>query len=866
MATATEYRLSTAIRPVHYDIIFTPDLEQFTFAGEESIDLELDAAVDSITLNAAELEIGEVQAVLADGAIVKVKESSHDDDLETVTFVFGGELQAGTATLQLRFTGTLNDQLRGFYRSRYTGEDGKDHYLASTQFEATDARRAFPCWDDPAVKATFQITLVAPSDLSAISNMPIESETPLDDGTRVVQFKPSPRMSTYLVALIVGDMACVEAVADNGTLLRVWTIRGREDQGRFALENAVRLLAYYNDYFGIPFPLEKLDHIAIPDFAAGAMENWGAITYRETALLFDPVNSSAAARQRILEVVSHEMAHMWFGDLVTMEWWDDLWLNESFASWMGDKAVDALYPEWSMWTQFVSHDTNSALGLDGLRNSHPIEARVNNPAEIRELFDAISYSKGGSTLRMLEEFLTPAVFQRGLRDYLNAHRYANARTEDLWAALEAASGKPVTEVMNSWVKQTGYPLLEADVSREGKLGVSLIQRRFLYDHLLDHGEDDRALWQVPVTVMIQGQTEKVSGLMRDRNHRLNFGGTTPALTSWVKVNGGQTGFFRVNYSEREWERLRDAIANRELSATDRVGLQNDAYALVRAGMAPATTFLELVEAFENEDDATVWGDVAANLGGLGALLAGESFLEQFDSFARDLFHGVAGRVGWDPEPGEGHLDSIRRSIALGQAGSYRDTEVLAEAKTRFARYLNDSTSVHPDLRGVVLALAGQEGDRATFEALWSFERKAELQEEKMRFFGALARVQDRALLQENLRRSMDPEEVRIQDTVILVGAVAGNRQGRDLAWEFVKDNWDELDRRYGKGGFAVTRLVGITGGFTTLARAQEVDEFFQAHPAPSAARTIQQSLERIRLNNAWLARNRDDLAHWFAHR
>ena len=866
MATATEYRLSTAIRPVHYDITFTPDLEQFTFAGEESIDLELDAPADSITLNAAELEIGEVQAVLADGAIVKLKESSHDDDLETATFVFGGELPAGTATLHLRFTGTLNDQLRGFYRSRYTGEDGNDHYLASTQFEATDARRAFPCWDDPAVKATFQITLVAPSGLAAISNMPIESETPLDGGARVVRFKPSPRMSTYLVALIVGDMACVEAAADNGTLLRVWTIRGREEQGRFALENAVRLLAYYNGYFGIPFPLEKLDHIAIPDFAAGAMENWGAITYRETALLFDPGNSSAAARQRILEVVSHEMAHMWFGDLVTMEWWDDLWLNESFASWMGDKAVDALYPEWSMWTQFVSHDTNSALGLDGLRNSHPIEARVNNPAEIRELFDAISYSKGGSTLRMLEEFLTPEVFQRGLRDYLNAHRYANARTEDLWAALEAASGKPVTEVMNSWVKQTGYPLLEADVSREGELGVNLTQRRFLYDHLLDQGGDDQALWQVPVTVTIQGQTEKVSGLMRERNHTLVLGGTTPAATGWVKVNGGQTGFFRVNYAEWEWERLRDAVANRELSATDRVGLQNDAYALVRAGMAPATTFLELVGAFENEDDATVWGDVAANLGGLETLLAGEPFLEQFDAFARDLFHGVARRVGWDPGPGEGHLDSIRRSIALGQAGSYRDPEVLAEAKTRFEHYLNDPSSVHPDLRGVVLALAGQEGDSATFEALWSLERQAELQEEKMRFFGALTRVQDRALLQENLRRAMDPEEVRIQDTVILVGAVAGNRQGRDLAWEFVKDNWDELDRRYGKGGFAVTRLVGITGGFTTLERAQEVDEFFQSHPAPSAARTIQQSLERIRLNSAWLARNRDGLAHWFAHR
>ena len=866
MVTTNQYRLPPTVRPVHYDITLTPDLNSFTFHGEETIGLELSAPASSITINVTDMEVAHAHLTLNDGTVLHPREATANDEFETVTLLFDREVPAGKAALNMQFNGILNDQLRGFYRSRYTGPDGQEHSMATTQFEATDARRAFPCWDDPAVKATFQVTLVVPSDLVALSNTMVESETPLGDGTKAVRFKPTPRMSTYLLALVVGDMACVEATADNGTLMRVWTTRGKEQQGQFALENAVRLLHYYNDYFGIPYPLEKLDHIAIPDFAAGAMENWGAITYRETALLFDPENSAAAARQRILEVVSHEMAHMWFGDLVTMEWWDDLWLNESFASWMGDKAVDALYPEWTMWTQFVSHDTNSALSLDGLRNSHPIEVRVNDPAEIRELFDAISYSKGGSLLRMLEEFLTPEVFRQGLQRYLDVHRYDNARTENLWDALEAASGQPVTQVMDSWVKQTGYPMVEANITRDGgKLGVHLTQQRFLYDSLLDQGEKDPTVWPVPVSVTTQRPDQKFSHLMREAELEFPFT-SAPDPSGWAKVNGGQTAFHRVNYSQSEWQRLRDAVARMELPATDRLGLQNDAYALVRAGAASATTFLELLEAYKGEDDATVWGDIASNLRGMETLLADEPYREQLDQLIRSLFEGVARRAGWDSAPNEGHLDSLRRSIALGQAGAHGDPDVIAEALARFTHYVEDTTSLHPDLRGVVLGLVAQAGDSSTYETLWSLERQAELSEERMRFLGALTRFQQPELLRESLRRSMDTQEVRSQDTMTVVIGVAGNRHGRDLAWEFVKDNWSEFDRRYGKGGFAITRLVGITGSFATLERAREVEQFFQAHPAPSAARTIQQALERIRLNHAWLERNSRELAQWFAAR
>ena len=389
-----------------------------------------------------------------------------------MTFTFGSELEPGPADLHLEFTGDLNDKLRGFYRSQYKGVDGEERYLATTQLEATDARRAFPCWDEPALKAVFDVTLLVPADLIAISNMPVASEYggasrrqggPVREDAR--SFRPTCLRSSWATS------TSIEHRDAGGTLHQsLDDTRGKVEQGRFALETSVRLLEYLNDYFGIPYPLPKLDHIAIPDFAAGAMENWGAITYRETALLVDPDNSSAGTRERVASVVAHEMAHMWFGDLVTMAWWNDLWLNESFASWMGTKAVDYLYPEWDMWTQFVTDDTNRGLSLDGLKSSHPVEQEVSSAAEIGQLFDEISYSKGGAILRMLEQYLGDEPFRAGLNLYLKRNEYGNARTTDLWDALGEASGKPVSEMMHTWVNQTGHPVLDAEVGRtEGSI-------------------------------------------------------------------------------------------------------------------------------------------------------------------------------------------------------------------------------------------------------------------------------------------------------------------------------------------------------------------------------------------------------------
>ena len=860
MPSAEAVILPSNVKPSKYRMTLHPDLETFTFQGEQTVDIEIVVPTARVSLNAAELEISGA-TLRRNGRTIAVHSISLDADTETAILDFGETLSQGPAQLDMQFTGILNDRLVGFYRSAYQDEVGQTHYLATTQFEATDARRAFPCWDEPAQKAVFDVTLVFADGYEAVSNTPIVEEKSPAPGLKSVRFGETPVMSTYLLAFVVGDLVSVEDEAADGTKVGVWTTRGKENQAGFALDTSVKLLGYFNEYFGIPYPLPKLDHIAIPDFAAGAMENWGCVTYRETALLVDPENSSAGTRQRVAEVVAHEMAHMWFGDLVTMEWWDDLWLNESFASWMGTKAVDWLFPDWEMWTQFVNMDTNRAFSLDGLKNSHPIEQEVKNPAEVSQLFDAISYSKGGSVLRMLENFLGPEVFRGGLYRYLKAHEYANARTQDLWAALEEESGLPVTTIMDSWVKQTGYPVLEVEADRRaGDVQISLSQERFVYDRPLGGQEPSPEVWQVPVTVSAPGAAS-ASTVMDSKEAVVTLPAATPS-DDWYKVNADQTGFFRVNYSADDWQRLASAISAREFPATDRLGIQNDAYALSRAGLLPITQFLELAGSYTGETDASVWSDLASNLRDIEQLIAGEPVHPAYQRFGRELFGPAARRAGWTPRPQDGHLDSLLRSTVLGQSGSYNDPETLGQASDLFLQYLENPDAVHPDLRGVVFSLAAQAGDRATYDQLWELEQRTSLQEEKIRLLLAMSRFQDPELLNETLERALSAR-VRSQDTITVVGGVAANSKGRQPAWDFVKSNWDEFDRRYGGGGFGLMRLVSICSSFTTDEQRADVENFFAENPAPAAERTIRQVLERVSLNIRWLEQNRPALNSWF---
>ncbi len=864
MSTTNEYVLPAEVRPARYAIRLEPDLQRFTFDGEESVAIDVAEPVSEIVLNAIELQVH--SAVLnKNGASSGAKDIRLDSGRETVTLDFGQEVAPGRYDLALTFTGTLNDKLHGFYRSQYTGSDGEQKYMAATQFEATDARRAFPCWDEPECKAAFQVALAIPAGLMAISNTPVEHESQPRPGVTELRFAETPVMSTYLLAFVVGELTGIHGEyqgAGGPTQVSVWTTPGKEEQGRFALDTSISLLTFFNDYFGIPYPLVKLDHIALPDFAAGAMENWGAITYRETALLVDEANSSAGTRQRVAEVVAHEMAHMWFGDLVTMQWWDDLWLNESFASWMGTKAVDWLFPDWEMWTQFVNMDTNRALSLDGLKNSHPIEQEVEDPAQVSQLFDAISYSKGASIIRMLEEFLGADTFRRGLQEYISANQYANARTQDLWSALESASGEPVTSIMDTWTKQMGYPVLQVEASgTPGQRQLTLSQERFVYDRLLEDRGPEPEIWKVPIRVSGGGDEPAVL-LMDGREASLTL--ETPAKPGdgqWFKINPQQTGYFRVNYQPDDWERLIPAIQSQELSASDRLGIQNDAHSLSKSGHLPVTRFLSLAQAYTGETDASVWGDLSSNLRDLEVLLTGRPAFQRYQAFACSIFKPATDRVGWEARSGEGHLDALLRSIVLSQAGSYGDPDVLAQASQLFDRHVRDRDAVRPDLRGVVFTLTAQAGDRAVYDQLWALEKEADLQEEKMRLLMALARFEDRGLLTETLERSLT-SDVRLQDTISVVASVAGNPHGRQLAWDFLKSNWSEFDRRYGTGGFGLMRLVSMCGSFTTAESLEDVETFFAENPAPAADRTIRQCVERIRLSVKWLERNEAELSAW----
>lgn len=859
-------QLPKTVRPLHYHLTLTPNFSDFTFDGKEDVEIVIVEPTNRIMLHAAELTINAVTLTRAWGATHKSIDITYDEKKETVMFLFSSLLVPGIAQLHIQFSGTLNDQMRGFYRSTHTVA-GEEHIMAVTQFEAADARRAFPCWDEPAIKAQFSLTLKVPRGYDAISNMPVEKET--WGATRNIHFEPTPVMSTYLLAIAVGEFEYIEAATEERTLVCVIAPIGKNvaKRGQFALGVATKVLSFYNDYFGISYPLPKIDLLAVPDFASGAMENWGLVTYRETAILFDPDESSAATKQRVALVIAHELAHQWFGNLVTMKWWTDLWLNEGFASWIEYLALDYLFPEWKMWTQFVTADMVEALRLDALENSHPIEVPVSTPAQISETFDAISYSKGASVIRMLHAYLGEEAFRKGLQDYLARYQYGNATTDDLWAALSETSGKPVKEMMDCWTKQTGYPVVNIYTDKISAIhkdhqGLVCFQWRFLAN-----GAIDETRWHIPFAINGPAINEPICNVFTKGTKQIAF--EIPAIASdgWINGNPGQVGFWRVCYRGGLFEKLIPAVKSQILTPEERFGLQNDTFALARAGYMSATKTLELFEAYREETEYAVWTDLAANLRELKTLWAWEPYYEQFCAFARELFKPIATRMGWKVSPDDDHQVRLLRALALGAFGVYGDPLTIDLARYYFSCFLNsDHNMLHPDLRGLVYHLVIKNGDEKTYANVLGIYRETDLQEEKIRCLAALGASQDHSLLKRALVFSLSPE-VRSQDTAYSIMNVAANRHGRELAWQFLQENWAEFDRRYGDGKFFLRWLISsCTEDFMSEEKAQEVEAFFRDHPVPAASRTILQSLERIRSNAAWLARDRDDVTRWFEKR
>ncbi|KAL4648404.1 puromycin-sensitive aminopeptidase [Arapaima gigas] len=860
-------RLPTDVCPVNYALSLKPDLVDFTFEGKLEARVEVTRATNQIVMNCADIDIITASFVSEEEKEINATGFNYQNEDEKVTLSFPSPLPEGSSVLKIDFVGELNDKMKGFYRSKYVTPTGEVRFAAVTQFEATDARRAFPCWDEPAIKATFDITLIVPKDRVALSNMNIIERKPYpdDENLQEVKFATTPIMSTYLVAFVVGEYDFVESVSSDGVTVRVYTPVGKAEQGKFALEVATKTLPFYKDYFNVPYPLPKIDLIAIADFAAGAMENWGLVTYRETALLIDPKNSCSSSRQWVALVVGHELAHQWFGNLVTMEWWTHLWLNEGFASWIEYLCVDHCFPDYDIWTQFVSADYTRALELDALDNSHPIEVNVGHPSEVDEIFDAISYSKGASVIRMLHNYIGDEDFRKGMNVYLMKFQHKNASTEDLWDCLEEASGKPVAAVMSSWTKQMGFPIIVVDQEQQGDNRMLKISQKKFCASGPFNGEICPS-WMVPISICTSEDPSrpKLTILLDCAETTVTINNLSPS--QWVKINPGTVGFYRIQYSSAMLESLLPGIRDLTLLPVDRLGLQNDLFSLSRAGIISTVEVLKVMEAFVNEPNYTVWSDLSCNLGVLSSLLSYTDFHEEIQAFICDLFTPIGHRLGWDGKPGEGHLDALLRGLVLGKLGKAGHKPTVEESRRRFKDHVDGKVILSADLRSPVYLTVLKHGDSATLETMLKLHKQADMQEEKNRIERVLGAISDPELIQKILSFALS-DEVRPQDTVTVIGGVAGSsKHGRRAAWKFVKDNWDELHNRY-QGGFLISRLIKLTvDGFADEKIAAEVKSFFESHHAPAAERTVQQCCENILLNAAWLKRDADDIHQYILNR
>jgi len=811
------YRLSKEVIPLIYNVEITPNFKSLTFSGKEEIEIEILKDTKEIKLNSKSLNIIKVELLQN-----TLKEIKYNKKYETAAFCFKDVIKKGKAKLKIGYNGKVSDGLSGFYKSTYN-HDNKEEIMLTTHFEATDARRAFPCFDEPDLKAKFNISLIIPKELEGISNMPLKSESSIGNLKKLV-FQETPIMSTYLVAFIVGKIEFLEGKTKNNVSVRILTVPGNKDKAKFPLKVAIKALEYYEDYFKIPYPLPKLDLIAVPDFEFGAMENWGLITYREVALLVDEEHSSIGTKQNVTTVICHELAHQWFGNLVTMKWWDDLWLNEGFASWMEYKSTNHLSPEFEIWTQFLTDERIPVLTLDSLSSSHPIEVEVLDPGKIAEIFDAISYNKGACVIRMLEEYLGDEKFREGLHYYLNRFRYGNATTNDLWNSLEYVSKKPVKKIMNSWTKQTGYPIISANL-RNNKL--KLRQKRFFYLN-----QKNSQLWNIPIEISVKGK--KTYYLMTEREAEINF-------SKDMAFNKSQVGFFRIKYEDKLFNKL----INSKLDFSEKLGLLNDTYALARGSYIPLENYLKLTYKFRSETNHAIWDDISSSLSRIELLFA-DIYENELNDFKIKIYENIFKKMGWEEKKSDSPTDIMLRANVLGNLGLAGHKGIIDEANKKFNDFLKGK-NLNPNIRSTVYGLAVFDDGNEVFNKIKNAYIKEKFQEEKMRLLLSLGTTKQEKLMKELLEFGLS-KHVRSQDTIYTVAVIGGNIKAEDMAWQFLKKKWDEFSKRYIESHMMANLIKSCTLRFKELEKLKEVEEFFKKHEAPTAKIAIQQVLEVIKIN------------------
>jgi len=842
-------------------LVVTPDLEAFTFKGEVKIDLDISADVtgNQITMHAKELCFISASFVDLTGVVQAAEEIRVNTKDTTVTFVFDSQIPAmSKISLTIEYTGFLNNQMAGFYRSSYTDIHGESKVMASTQFESLDARRAFPCWDEPARKAVFGVTLIVPAKLHAFSNMPETSCKSLPGGKlKELSFLDSPKMSSYLLAFCVGEFDFIQAQTNNGVMVRVYTPPGKSSSGTFALDCAVKSLDAYDEFFGIHYPLPKLDMVGIPEFAAGAMENWGLVTYREVDLLIDPTKASSNQKQRVCTVVTHELAHQWFGNLVTMEWWDDLWLNEGFASWAENFAADLIHPEYEMWDQFTTGHLSAALRLDALKSSHPIQVAIHRAEEVEEVFDAISYCKGGSVVRMIKAVLGMKAFQSGLQTYMKRHAYGNTETYDLWKAWEESSGMPVAEMMTSWTEQMGFPLLRVtdETWSSDSVTLKLDQVWFLSDGGELTEEEKKKKWQIPILTCTESGNQEDIVFMREKNVSI----TIPLSNKdgWVKLNAGQEVPMRVKLTPTMISRLSKGIKSKSLSPCDRAGVLSDTYALVKAGEMKAEDLISLLSSYTAEDSYIVWEGIAGVLNGLDTIISDdEKMSTNFNAFARKLVLGLLKNVGWESKDSDGHLTTLLRGMMISLLGSFcHDApDVAEEAKRRFGKFLenpDDMESLPADMRASVFRIILKNGGEKEYEQVKSYFYSATDNAEKKFVLASMGSAAQSNLKLRTLEWTISGE-IKLQDFFYAMGSVGrSSREGREISWSFFQENFEKIHAMVGKGSASLMDacIVSCAGAFSSAEKADEIEKFFEKHPLPQSARKIAQTTESMRANS-----------------
>jgi len=845
----TPGRLPKDVVPLRYAVRIAPDIEQARFEGSQNVTIEVRKATRQIVLHALGLEI--TDARLTAGRVLALTPKLDPED-QTVTFTLVEELPPGRYELALRFSGKLTEQPRWLYISRYqvNGVSGK---ALATQMEVADCRRMFPCWDEPAFRAEFELTAVVSAKLRALSNMPVAAETE-KDGLREVRFAPTPSMASYLVALCIGEFEELRDEAE-GVQLGIYTTPGKREQARYALDLTKDVLRYLNDYFGTKYPLPKLDQIAIPSTGASGMENWGLIIYNDNALLYDPAKSAQSTRERVFAVVAHEIAHQWFGNLVTMAWWDNLWLNEGFASWMGTKVTDHFNPDWKVWLR-AAGSKEWAMRLDARATTHPIQMPVPKDTQAVDWFDEITYNKGQAVLRMLESWLGAEVFRDGIRAYLQKHAYSNTTTADLWHALEQASGQPVREFAAGWTEQPGFPVVT--VSALGKntaAAVQLEQERFTI-----HQKNPAPLrWQIPVVHGPAGAPQHaILTLLKDR--------VQPAASvepeAAIKANLGDVGYYRVAYDAPLARRLRKAIPH--LAEADRLNALNDAWAMVQAGRSPASDYLDLASALSDDRSPTVIAQVAGVLGWIDELQRGAATRAGYRAWASGFLRPHFERLGWDAKAGESPLDTELRAGLIRTLGTFGSADILDEARARFATYLATPASLAGDLRGPVFGIIGRDADATIWEQLHERARTEDSFEQKRALYGALASARDPALAAKTLALSLT-DELLAPDAARLVQRVADEGEQPELAWAFTQKHLDALLAKVSALS-ANSYVPRLFESFDVATRADELEVFAKKNLPPAVGTAVAKAADNIRFQAEFKARVLPEIDAWWQAR